>query len=313
MRLPIVVAILMAGCVSVVDFEIPGGFESKVVVNAEFSPDSVWRVWLHRSAPYADSIDWRQYIIRDAQVSIEDEAGSVEVLTHLQNGLYGSPVGNRPGPGQSYRLKVDAPSLPPVVATSSVPSLSASFVHIEEIQEPNDREGVGHYRVVLKLIDSPGDDRYAVHVEQLAFNCWNFDPFMGRHRVGESTDYRSIEFESTLPGLRDYALAVEDPAETLYLGEPYWGVAYMSDEYFEGQTVSIPLEIEAEYDADLEPHFRVGITRYSQELWEYEMSDERYAELGWSFFADKPVQLYTNIDNGLGIFAGSTTRSFRVD
>ena len=294
-----------------VDLEQPGEYKPKLVVNAIFAPESVWTVKLHRSAAIAKVVDWRDYQVVDAEVFISDGGSYLERLVHSGSGIYRSSAGRRPLANNEYFLNVTATSLLSVRAASSTPILSADWHGFDEVFQPSTSEP-GQYKVQLTLNDYAGSHKYSISVDKLWLNC-NSDNGPVLHSDGGATAYGGVSFESSFPALRSTIIQVDDASEWFVPGEPFSGTAWLSDELFQEESAKFLLTLHVEYDQDLAPHFRFTVTSYSHELWEYEMSTFRHDPLYGSFLPDRPVTVYTNVENGLGIFGGAAYRSLLVD
>jgi hypothetical protein len=94
--------------------------QSNLVVNSVFHSDSLWQVKISTSRDiFVESSSIRN--ITDAYVWISDKTGqTVTLLDHVGNGIYQSK-NSKPVPGEYYRLMVHAPGFEMVSATSYLP------------------------------------------------------------------------------------------------------------------------------------------------------------------------------------------------
>ena len=311
MRAWLLILLVMAGCISPVELDLPGGYQPKIVVNSEFTPDGDWTVVLHRSAAIGNAVDWQSQYITDATVKITDSEGFTQVLRHSWRGIYQNPLGRRPMALENYVLEVTAPSLPAVSATSGVPALSAELGSIEEIRAPEVNED-GEYEVQLRLDDNAGSHKYGIVVDRLWLSCWE-DRKPVSIADGGATAYGGGRFDSSFPSLRDFASLVEDPSEPYFPEDEFYGVAWFSDDLFEQESIDLKLTLKSPHEPELAPHFRVTVMSYSPELWEYEVSLSRDYQFEVNFFSDRPASVYSNIENGLGVFGGLNRVSFMFD
>ena len=314
MRWLSVIFVLMGlQCEAPVDLEFPTGYEPKVVVSAEFSPDSVWAVLLHRSIPYADSVDWHEYVITDASVSIQGDDGLLERLIHTGDGIFRSAAGTQPKSDMPYMLTVTVPGLPVAMAASSARAIVAGFMAIEEVAPPSGANK-GSYEVRFRVHDQPGYDRYSIQVEQLEPVCQDEKGLvrMDDTAAGAAV-YRAIYFDSAFPELRDWLPLVNDPSLPNVPEDHFYHAGYFSDRLFQGATKEIELTLFAEHYEALAPHFRMVVTNWSQELWSYRESFALADPFYPDYFGDGLVMMYTNVEGGLGIFGGASNQAFRVD
>ncbi len=303
----------MAGCTTPIELEIPGGYESRLVVDSRFTPDSVWSVGLQQSVPYADSVSWEDQLVTEAVVVVEGEDGFREELTHAGEGDFRSMTGSRPISEVRYTLSVDAPDLASVRASSIVPSVDAALVDFEEVASPTDVEE-GVYVIRLNLHDAPGAHRYSVSVNQLRPVCYRDEGYLALSEVpGSGTEYDGAIFTSDSPPLRHDIFQVEDASELFLASEPFYLEAYFADDFFEGGTLEVALEAIAQHYTALAPYFRILVRSWSDALWRHEESVVRYDVSSYGLFSDRPVALHSNVENGLGVFGGWSGVAFFVD
>ncbi len=314
-RLTVWMMLGMAGCTTPIELEIPGGYEPRLVVDSRFTPDSVWSVRLSQSLPYADSVSPEGYTVTEAVVVVEGEDGFREELIHAGEGDFRSMAGSRPVREVRYTLTVDAPGLASVRASSIVPPVDAALIDLEEVAPPEEFEA-GVYVIRLNLHDAPGPHQYSVSVDVLEPVCYRDEGYVTKSEdLDSGTLYRGLVlFTSDSPSLRDYIFQVEDASEPFVASEPFYGEAYFADDLFEGETLEIAIEATLENPSALAPHFRILVQSWSDALWRYEESAERYSTyMDSGFFADRPVTLHSNVEDGLGVFGGWSGVTFFVD
>ncbi len=309
------VLFLLTGCTSPVDLDFPSSYSPKVVVNSVFTPDSIWTVYLQQSTPYTDTINWEDHYILNADVSITDGRGMTEPLHHVEDGIYKSFQGLRPIPDTEYTLIVDAPSFVPVQAKSSAPGLTVNLDSIEELQEP-DRNNLGLYEATLSLEDQAGSHRYSIEILQVWPEC------AAMRRLDDlpplenaQTGLKPGKLESSFPGMHPSPLEVEDASEEPSSTEGGISTVYFSDELFEQEVAKINLTLEVEYYAGLAPFFMIVVKNWSRDLWDYTISYMLSTGFDFEYFlaSPRPVPVVTNVENGLGYFAGITEKTLRSD
>lgn len=302
-----------AGCTTPIELDVPGGYEPRLAVDSKFTPDSLWSVRLSQSAPYSsDLVPPEAYLVTEAAVVVAGEDGFREELVHVGEGDFHSALGSRPAPEVRYTLTADAPGLPPVRASSIVPAVDAALIDIEEIVAPADYDP-GAYVIRLNLHDAPGPHRYSVKIDMLDWVCYDERGFLSTsENTNSATWYRNLVlFTSDLPSMRDYVFQVADASEP-FVPEQFYGEAYFSDDLFDGETLEIALEATSENPTVLPPHFRILLRSWSDALWRHEESVERYY-LDEELFSERPVSVYSNVEDGLGVFGGWSQAAFYVD
>ena len=318
MRLAILIVLfVLTSCISPVELDFPGSYTPKVVVNSVFTPDSVWTVYLQQSVPYVHTVNWEEHYIKNAVVSVTDGQGITERLLHTEDGIYKSFQGLQPVPDAEYILTVDAPSFMSVRAKSSAPELLVYLDSIGELQEPN-RGSLGLYEATLSLEDQAGSHRYSIEVWQVWPRCEErrrFDDLPPLDNGG--TGLRPGRLESSFPGLYPSPAEAEDPSEEPTSTEGGISTVYFSDRLIEQKVVRINLTLEVRHYEEVAPYFVITVSNWSRELWDYEISYWRSTGFDYEdalFYANtRPGSIITNVENGLGYFAGITHKTFRSD
>lgn len=312
----LIVLSLLTGCISPVELDFPDSYSPKIVVNSVFTPDSVWTVYLQQSIPYAHTVNWEEHYILNAAVSVTDGQGMTERLLHTVDGIYKSFKGLRPVQGTEYTLTVEAPSFTPVQAKSSAPELIVYMDAVEDLQEPDDRGSFGLYEVTLSLEDQPGDHRYSIYAQHVYPECVDRRRFDGLPFLDNAgTGLRVNTFESSFPGLHLSPDEAEDASAEPISTEGGTSIVFFSDELFEQEVAKIPLTLEVPHYETVAPYFMIVVSSWSRELWDYDISYGRSTGFDYEYFlfSPRPIPVVTNVENGLGYFAGITTKSFRSD
>lgn len=315
-KLGLLLVFVLCGCESVVDITVPGDYQSKIVVEGEFTPDSLWAVRIGRSVPLNEPSENNDSLsVIDATVVVSGEGGGDDTLKHIEQGLYRTTQNLRPLAGQRYNLQVAAPGLTSVEASSWAPPLESELVDVRRLA-PQDTTGVEQVLVRLRLKDAPGKNYYEISLYQVVPVC--ADPRSSEPRIDDKsnnvTQYRWVEFESAAPFLRGAPETVDDPFFPPD-GGVFSGGAYFSDQLFDDSLQEFVVNINSWVFETIEPLFMVTISILSTELLLYErtLSLHDLYLLGDPFLSLAPVEVYTNIQHGLGIFAGYTVDTYRFD
>lgn len=320
---------LLSACELAVEVDIPE-HNSRLVAHSFFAPDSAWTVRLRRSGDIEGRDNIRNLAVTAASVRITDENGNFsEPLAHIGEGIYGLPPNGLPGPGQAdgppsmhpapgmtYTLEAEAPGLPAVRAVSSVPAATASMVEVERLSDASDGLFVfEHHRVRMRIEDPPGPNYYKLEVF-----AW-----VGLSLPGEQDvvwDFREIAFTTNEASFRydDYAYFFDAP--DIAAGEEFYGVLF-SDELFDGETKAFDIVTEEDFlfsGMDVEPSiYRVELSALSEDYFQYHhtayLQDETVGEVAIeaALFQTPPVHLHSNVEEGLGVFAGYAMHVFGFD
>ncbi len=113
--------IALSGCQTIVDLDVPNGYQSKLVVESQFSPDSLWKVKVERSVPLGDITEPSGLIVEDAKVVVTGEGNFRDSLEYLGNGIYRTLHDHQPIPDVTYMVQVNVDGFPEAEASSWPP------------------------------------------------------------------------------------------------------------------------------------------------------------------------------------------------
>ncbi len=281
----------MGGYSCETDVEIPIDYtEPKMVVNSVFGTDDTAKVWVTASKYILDQKPIES--IDDAQVEVRNSQGDVWILEHDNDGWYLNPLWQIM-PGETYELTVEHPSYVPVSAWNQVPEAplfnAIGFGNWITVME--DGWDYRYREVEVRFNDPQGSDFYLLKFTMLSPRIdWDYQNNTDGDTVWEEypVELRTMNSEGGLDAY-DFrsSFLIND---VLFDGGECVFSALMDEYYFQGN--------------DGDQHLRVYLHRISEAYYYYASSLENYQETGDFFFFSQPVQVYTNIENGLGIFAG---------
>lgn len=141
--------------------------------------------------------------------------------------------------------------------------------------------------------------------------------------------YREYELTFTDPGDDQYyvvSVVAEDPdnpnnrqmvyitskspyTESLNDGDYYYTTdrLYLRNSLFKGRKVTIPIEMETYESQGYE--YRVFLSSIDEHAYKYGSSQQRYDYFGGGDLFTQPVQIYSNVNGGLGYLGGISTSS----
>lgn len=279
--------LVATGCELVVDIDVPAE-KPKLTLNAFFTPDSTWHAELTLSRYILDDNPYQP--VNDAVVTIHQNGNLVATLLHQGDGHYkaaGSPVA-----GQAYEIRAESTVYGRVQSQSFVPEP----VVIEDVQldMPPTQPTTSNPEVPITLVfqDRPGEANYyqiLIYMEHRAYD----------EEGNEHVYYWPTHLESDDPALNNGELFDDSR------------IGYFNDVQFEGKRVTIRLK-------GLYWNFYgyrralVVLRCLSEDLYRYETTRELQEETTGNPFA-QPVQVYNNIANGFGIFAGYSQSVFVLE
>ncbi len=305
--LTLAAGVLAAGCDADYDFGKTGA-TSHVVVNALLSPQEDFTVKLNWSSAYAGE-DTRFAPVHEAEIRLLEEGAEVVRCAASPDGKTVTQF--RATAGKRYRLEVTVPGYGTLAAETDVPALPAvemafrynknAYKHYEikalECTAGTQAvwlDAIGIYRRPVYVYDEFGHwtgeiiEDEGEESEERIYGFYTTSPFVDQVN-GANDAYEAGDKEATVEFEQFLRLPREDCAPALPLRFSLWSSCRRTR--FRIVTAS------AAYD------------RYMRSLYKQRINTEESADK--NPFAEQ-VTVYTNIGNGLGIFAGCNTLTLEI-
>jgi len=290
--------IAISACQKPLEIEFPA-VQPRLVAACLFSPDTVFTVRISRTATLNDTADLS---INDAQCEIWSNTQKLADLPNIGNGFYQAQT-LRPELGTSYTLKISHPQYGAVTAQSSVPKSFPTVLFAEKTDfavmynnDPN-MEGIAHNKLHLEFRTKP---------DSLAY----YETFLFVKRTLSFDDDYAEEWTN----LQLYALDQNILREQILEYDPR--ILPFSNQNTQTETEQVNLLYMPNWLSGRDGNYSYGkhevkyVFRHtSPELFNYRKSiiQHSYNNMNELFYSvGDPVQLYTNIQGGYGIFAGYT-------
>jgi Domain of unknown function (DUF4249) len=277
-------AFFWGSCEKEVEINLPAP-EKKLIVNSLFSPDSMFRV---RVSALQGMFDNYPSCLNNAEVKLFRNNVFLRNLILIDNGIYVSDS-IKPVLGNEYKLIVNAPNYPSAFATCLMLN---NKILVEKITR---RDSVGinasgdyYSEAAITFTDPIGEKNYyeirLAFVDTSAFFSYNYSSVFGNDPVIENENdlaYNPISllFNDDLINGISYTLKVN----------------YYPPLYGSGGIANKP------YKAVV-----IQFNSISKEYYQYKKKLLRHLATQNSsvFEPSEPTQMYSNIENGYGIFAG---------
>lgn len=268
---------MISACESVVDI-VPPPYDSKIVVNGLLSNEEEIRVTVSYSVMALSSEDPKY--LENAVVEIWEDGVSLGQGTYdVFDKFYA--WNHSPNPGSTYRIRVQHPSYPVVDQTLLMPDDNA-FANIQyEDSIGEDSSGQALAAITIRLEDPADQNNYY----RLNFAYYN-DIIPG---------FLPFEFTTNDAVLLSPSTVQEDDGAYLF-----------DDQLFNGQTRNIRITFSRDIALST-PRFLISGESLSQDLYRYQFSLARYEDAKDNPFSE-PVFIHSNIDGGLGIWAGKISQ-----
>jgi len=311
-RILFLLLIFSLHCTAPIELEFESNYEPKITVFTEFIPDTTWSVQLIQSVAYTDSLNWNEYTIEDASVTIHSSSEISQSLSHIGNGVYQSLNRQPPMSDTRYTIMVHANDFPIAQGSSETRSFHAELMDIQEISSADTT--VRSFQIRIRIHDPTGQDRYSLKIDHLQPVCRTEDQRLVPSQVFGGTRLQFVYFDSDFSGMRESVVDVNDPSGLPSIDEiSGFSEAYFSDHLFEGTSKIFTLMVNVPHYQALSPHIRISMTNWSHELWSYQEYLEVVYLYGANYFEEAPKVIYSNIDGGLGVFGGKYMVHLQVD
>ncbi len=273
---PFIVFLLFLSCELIVDVDVP--FEKKqITVNSFFNPDSLWTIQLNLNRHVLDEQPFEMPDGAHAVIYQDDQPS--DTLISIGNGQYQSDNG-KPDVDKNYSIRISHPNHGELRAHSSVPS-PAQIISAEMYAS-----GSQNTTIKVKLQDAPAEDNFYelfADLEQEYYQNQSQTIIVSEHRL---------------------QLTSEDPA-IQNDNEPYSNTVIFKDILFNGKEVELTFKVDA-YNIANFGVINITLRTLSEDGYNYLRTARLQENTSGDPFA-QPVNVYNNIQNGFGIFAGYST------
>ncbi len=273
----ILVYISMFSCQEIIEVESPD-IDKKPVANCWFSDNTPFAI--HLSFPKSLLTDTFE-LIGNAQVYIL--SGNItDTLFYNEAGSY-TNSGLIPDEGETYHLRVEINGYENICSNDIIPQFNLQITNIEYLKNIcKDEEGDEYSEAYIQLTDNnPGKDYYGISIQ----------------KKKENGKYYSYQITSFSPEILNEGIS-----------QYYPEILVFNDELFDGASTNVKIRLysdEATY---------VRIYAFSEEGYKYIKSwiIHEYTQDYDFWEVYEPLPLYSNIENGYGIFAGYSSKLYEI-
>lgn len=292
----LVVFSLLIGCTKEISVDIPQSREV-TVVNSVFLPDSTFIVSLTKTQGIFDNSQVEP--ISNAEVQLYQNGTIADTLI-FENGLFVSDI--RATVAKDYRLRVAISGLEDIEAMDRIPLLPELIGTSFRDSVYAGSEGDVWSQASITISDRPNEaNYYELIIKQ-------------NYRDSKTIDVaNSIFGTASVPVIYDFETNDLVLVNEGQLGFFSFTNPVFSDKLFDGQTYTMkvnygPKILFSESDGDFNNYdFVVVLRSISENYYNHRKSLTAHLENQESDIWDgtgEPVQMFTNIENGYGIFAG---------
>jgi hypothetical protein len=302
----ILTVVILSSCTKEIPFS-DEAKKSQLVINSLFSNDSVWSVNVSKSVSVLD--DGGEYgmghrPVENASVNVFNKSNEkVASLSYTEDGEY-TDLSSFPEANQEYRIEVSAPNFKSVTATNTLPTP----VPITSIDTTTfiDQYGYNAIQVTLNFDDPVEASNYYL-IEMIVYD--NYDYMYeedGIEKDNQKYGYK-VAMRTNDPNVENVNKFNSDGFENTY------EYLMIKDHNFNGQSYSLTFTSTIwSMEPGMETTGEIRLLNTSEAFLNYRISYERYLRSNGNPFA-QPTQVYSNVENGIGIFAGGTLTTWEVE
>lgn len=323
----ILFAITVTSCLKIVEFE-EKDLKPMMVVNCFLSPDSIPLIDLTYTV---SSIEDKEYFesIKNAKITFkqgETTYPDFTYITEIDSIMKWDNMGNQTSTkyesgkykneaikiesGKKYNIQIEAEGFETVTAETVIPATikidkidTFSTTHSDQYSSSIDRNAK------IYFTDPSGETnfyRVKSEVASLTFNQMMDDSFV------VYPNYTSGYLNSTDP------VFGTDDTEDIFGGSSYNRFSIFDDKLFDGKQYGLSVILNSEYkysDSQAQTYsfniFKVELISVSEPMFLYLNSVGKQSNGNFALFTE-PVLIYSNVEKGAGIFAGSSSDVYYI-
>ncbi len=273
---------LLISCEKEIPFDDPGA-EPRIVLGSYLSQnDDSILVELYSSQSILSNDEFQK--LSGATVNAFENGTAIGSLSEINPGIYSLPF--NPANGNQYLLDVSDNGLPDVSALTTIPEVIANP---EVITSDIQVDDIYPYRMNIQFDDDPSSRDYYQIILLYRQQDVSYDIIFSfvtnseilRNEEGDNSENEFYHFNN----------------------------AIFSDDLFNGNRVNIPIRT-ADYIEGGELYLR--LMKISEDYYLYRNTAISQFEIDGNPFS-QPVTIYSNVENGYGVFAGYNYQDFLLE
>ncbi len=274
----ILLFVILVSCEKIIDINIPEK-DKKIVVNSIISTDSLVKVNVSKSLNILDNQN--AVFLNDASVKLYEDNVFIEQLQNTTNGNFESQS-FYPSVGKKYKIEVSHSNLNTVTAENKIP-VKVAINSIDTVSK--NTEGYSSYELTINFTDPVNDTNY-YFLEAKTKMPLDYD-----YNTGKPIGY----------DMQNIYIFSDD--KIVQAGVDHNGGIVFSDNLINGQTYPLKVQVDKYNFYEDTNMVYFYLNSVSKDFYLYVISFSMNVNNQDNPFAE-PVQVYENINNGYGIFAG---------
>lgn len=286
----VLLAGVLASCEKIIDITIPDK-ERKIVVNGLISSGQPVRISLSKSQSVLENDSL--IVIPGADVRLFKGDAPIGKLKDSAGGIYTLP-GFIPEAGTTYRLTAAGGGLAPVQAFTTLPAV----VPIVEVDTATltGEWGQQELRISVKFNDPAGVTNFYGFGVEITNKVYDYNTMT---YTGEKETHQAYLYGNTDRFLKEESTSFE-------------GKLYFDDLLFDGKTKTVEFGLSDHMYIESDTVWlKVNMEQVDKPFYLHILSYNSYQQANGNPFSE-PVQVYTNVEGGYGIFSGISTASYSI-
>lgn len=298
--------VTLPSCTRDIDIDLPEP-EKKVVVNGVLTAGEIPLIFVSRNAGL--NADSQVQYINTAKFILMEQDGWTDTLVYDgalgYDGLYFGGASKKIQAGKKYDIIVAADGMKTVYATTEVPqTITFNAIDLKRNKTTSDVNSALIYydEFSLQFTDNPSVNDYYLLTVQATDTFEYIDEF-GNLVIQPGEPYnacvRTTDVQITQSSDIDFG------GSSIFLCNER---IMFTDKFFNGQSMSAIIQIRTDKNTNgqlYQPSYKVYLSKITEGYYNYITTLNLYNQTGSNPFSE-PVQVYSNITNGLGIFAAKT-------
>jgi len=256
----------------------------KLCFNCILNPDSL----IHGSLSLSQSISEEKTFVKidHATIELKKDGQLIGTMQNTGNGIYRLNI--KPSSGSFYEISINAEGFPLLHASTTVPEKPPVSYRLDnkEYQDHGLYSFFYTYRVTYTIQDKPGANRY-----------WHY-----KMRYINSNGFYWLFFDINSTIIDDFNKVTDSSQRYGYYYRDYLRI---NDIQADGKTLTftdLSYDKDVVYFMDTDEHY----DKYMKSTIKQRIND------GDNLLFNEPVQIYTNFENGFGIFGSAAIISFKL-
>jgi len=256
----------------------------KLCFNCILNPDSL----IHGSLSLSQSISEEKTFVKidHATIELKKDGQLIGTMQNTGNGIYRLNI--KPSSGSFYEISINAEGFPLLHASTTVPEKPPVSYRLDnkEYQDHGLYSFFYTYRVTYTIQDKPGANRY-----------WHY-----KMRYINSNGFYWLFFDINSTIIDDFNKVTDSSQRYGYY---YMYYLRINDIQADGKTLTftdLSYDKDVVYFMDTDEHY----DKYMKSTIKQRIND------GDNLLFNEPVQIYTNFENGFGIFGSAAIISFKL-